>query len=49
MGERAALEVAPLAAIADRESPRLITHDPRGERINRIDYHPSYRQMERIA
>lgn len=49
MGERAAREVAPLAAIADRESPRLVTHDARGERINRVDYHPAYREMERIA
>ncbi len=49
MGERAALEVAPLAAIADRESPRLVTHDARGNRIDRVDYHPSYREMERIA
>ncbi len=49
MGERAALEVAPLAAIADRERPRLITHDERGNRINRIEYHPAYREMERIA
>ena len=49
MGERAAKEVAPLAAIADREQPRLLTHDPRGERISRVDYHPAYREMERIA
>jgi alkylation response protein AidB-like acyl-CoA dehydrogenase len=49
MGARAAREVSPLAAIADRESPRLVTHDPRGERINRVDYHPAYREMERIA
>src|SRR5689334_13737178 len=49
MGRRAAFEVAPLAAIADREQPRLVTHDARGERINRIDYHPAYREMERIA
>jgi acyl-CoA dehydrogenase len=49
MGERAAKEVAPLAAIADREQPRLITHDTRGERICRVDYHPAYREMERIA
>jgi acyl-CoA dehydrogenase len=49
MGERAAREVAPLAAIADRETPRLITHDPRGERVSRVDYHPAYREMERIA
>lgn len=49
MGRRAAFEVAPLAAIADREQPRLVTHDARGERIDRIDYHPAYREMERIA
>jgi acyl-CoA dehydrogenase len=49
MGERAAIEVAPLAAIADRERPRLVTHDERGNRINRVEYHPAYREMERIA
>jgi alkylation response protein AidB-like acyl-CoA dehydrogenase len=49
MGERAAKEVAPLAVIADREQPRLVTHDARGERISRVEYHPSYREMERIA
>jgi hypothetical protein len=27
MGERAAREVSPLAAVADREAPRLVTHD----------------------
>src|SRR5262249_40213015 len=41
MGERAALEVAPLAAIADRESPRLVN--------GRIEYHNSYRDMQKIA
>lgn len=49
MGEHAAKEVAPLAMIADRERPRLVTHDPRGERIDVVEYHPSYREMERIA
>lgn len=49
MGERAAKEVAPLAAIADREQPRLVTHDARGDRISRVEYHPAYREMERIA
>jgi alkylation response protein AidB-like acyl-CoA dehydrogenase len=49
MGEQSAKIVAPLAAIADRESPRLVTHDARGERINRVEYHSSYREMERIA
>ncbi|HKO54910.1 MAG TPA: acyl-CoA dehydrogenase family protein [Thermoanaerobaculia bacterium] len=49
MGEQAALEVAPRAAIADRCTPRLITHDERGNRVSRVEYHPAYREMERIA
>ncbi len=49
MGGLAARVVAPLAADADRHSPRLVTHTPSGERINRVDYHPSYREMEAIA
>ena len=49
MGERAAKEVAILAAVADREQPRLITHDARGERISRVEHHASYQEMERIA
>ena len=49
MGEVAARVVPPLAAAADRDSPRLVTHTPSGEQINRVDYHPSYREMETIA
>src|SRR5213082_220565 len=49
MGELAARVVAPLAAVADREGPRLVTRTPTGQPINRVDYHPSYREMERIA
>lgn len=49
MGENAAKIVAPLAAVADRERPRLLTHDARGERVSRVEYHSSYREMERIA
>jgi acyl-CoA dehydrogenase len=49
MGEQAAKIVAPLAAIADREQPRLVTHDARGERVSRVEYHPAYREMERVA
>ena len=49
MGSEAAAKVAPLAAIADRESPRLVTHDARGNRVDRIDYHPAYREMQAIA
>src|SRR5260221_7200741 len=49
MGELAARVVAPLATVADRESPRLVTRTPAGEPVNPVDYHPSYREMERIA
>ena len=49
MGEQAARVVAPLAAIADRETPRLVTHDERGRRVSRVEYHAAYREMERIA
>ncbi|MFN2441780.1 MAG: acyl-CoA dehydrogenase family protein [Thermoanaerobaculia bacterium] len=49
MGALAASVVAPLSAVADRESPRLVTHDPAGNRIDQVDYHPAYRQMESIA
>src|ERR1051325_3668 len=49
MGERAAIDVAPRAAVADRFTPRLVTHDERGNRINRVEYNPAYRDMERIA
>src|SRR5713101_7419696 len=41
MGELAVRVVVPLAAIADRESPRLVS--------NHVEYHPSYREMEAIA
>ena len=49
MGDLAARIVAPLAAVADRESPRLVTRTPAGEPVSRVDYHPAYREMERIA
>ncbi|HEX9985505.1 MAG TPA: acyl-CoA dehydrogenase family protein [Thermoanaerobaculia bacterium] len=49
MGERAARDVSRLACIADREQPRLVTHDAFGNRIDRVDYHPSYHEMESIA
>src|SRR5438477_3134353 len=49
MGELEARAVAPLAAVADREGPRLVTRTSAGEPLNRVDYHPAYREMERIA
>lgn len=41
--------VAPLSWLADRHPPTLRTHDPLGERIDEIVYHPAYRELEHIA
>ncbi len=49
MGKIAAEEVADLAAIADREGPKLVSRDSRGERVDRVVYHPAYHRMEEIA
>jgi alkylation response protein AidB-like acyl-CoA dehydrogenase len=49
MGRISVDEVVPRAAVADREDPRLVTHDPLGNRVDRIDYHPAYREMQAIA
>ncbi|HUR29691.1 MAG TPA: acyl-CoA dehydrogenase family protein [Planctomycetota bacterium] len=46
---KAGMEAIPLAARADRLSPVLRTHDAAGERINRVEYHPDYRELERLS
>jgi alkylation response protein AidB-like acyl-CoA dehydrogenase len=48
LGRRGA-EAQPLSALADRESPRLEAYDARGERVDRVVYHPAYRQLESLA
>ena len=49
MGEQAANEGSLWAAQADRNPPRLVTHDRTGERIDEIDYHHSYRQLQQLG
>lgn len=49
MGEQAANEGALWAAEADRNPPKLVTHDRQGERVDEIDYHHSYRQLQRLG
>ena len=34
---------------ADVHPPRLRTHSPGGERVDRVDYHPAYHQLLRVA
>lgn len=38
-----------LARIAERNPPRLVQYDARGERVDTVEYHPAYQGMERIA
>ena len=38
-----------LAATADRQTPVLTQFDKRGQRVDEIVFHPSYRELERIA
>ncbi len=49
MGEVAANEGAVWAAEADRNGPKLVTHDRAGERIDAIDYHHSYRRLQELG
>lgn len=38
-----------LAATADRNPPVLVNRDRRGREVQSIDYHPAYREMQRIG
>jgi alkylation response protein AidB-like acyl-CoA dehydrogenase len=49
MGDMAANEGAKWAAEADKNSPKLVTHDRTGERIDEIDYHHSYRELQKLG
>lgn len=49
MGELAANRLEDLAMAADKHPPVLVQRTPRGEDRQAIDYHPAYREMERIA
>ena len=48
MGRSGAL-ATPLSARADKQSPVLQTHDARGERVNRIVYHPDYERLKELS
>ena len=49
MADGAANEGAAWAAQADRNPPKLITHDRTGERIDEIDYHHAYRRLQQLG
>ncbi len=43
---RLAARCGAASAHADRNPPQLRTHDPGGERVSRVDYHPDTMQLE---
>jgi len=49
MGQLAGGRLDELAGVADRNPPVLHQRSRRGEEAQRIEYHPAYREMERIA
>ncbi len=49
MGEVAGGELDALAQAADKNPPVLRGWDERGQRVDEIDFHPSYRRMEELA
>lgn len=49
LGELAGGELDERAAEADRHPPVHRPYDASGERVDAIDFHPSYRAMERLA
>ncbi|RMH41984.1 MAG: DNA alkylation response protein [Deltaproteobacteria bacterium] len=50
MGAAAAsAHVNRLSDVADKQSPVLRRYDPLGNRIDAIDYHPAYRELEELA
>jgi acyl-CoA dehydrogenase len=49
LGDAAANEGARWAHAADRHGPVLVTHDRAGNRIDEIEYHPSYRSLQRLG
>jgi len=49
MGRLAPSFFAPRARLADRHRPVLERYDARGDRVDRVAYHPSYQEMTRAV
>lgn len=48
MGRQAAL-ATPYSDLADKQGPKLRQYSTNGERIDRIEYHPSYSQLKQLS
>jgi alkylation response protein AidB-like acyl-CoA dehydrogenase len=49
LGERAATDIFALGEAAEAEPPRLVTYDPWGRRVDRIEVPEAWRALERIS
>ena len=45
----ASAEAQDLARLANEHTPKLRTHDPRGERLDQVEFHPAYHELMRTA
>ena len=41
--------IEPLARLADRNPPALRAYDARGQRIDEIEFHPAYKELESMV
>ncbi len=48
LGESGA-QATPLSHRADHQSPVLKTHDPAGERVDLVEFHPDYHELEKLS
>jgi acyl-CoA dehydrogenase len=48
-GDVAGGEMDRLAREAERNPPRLVQYNRRGQRVDEVEFHPAYRAMEEIA
>lgn len=49
LGQLVPQRLEPLVRVADHNPPRLRQYDGRGERVDEIDFHPAYREIERTV
>src|SRR6266568_9581670 len=49
MGAVASQRMDELAEIANRQGPTLMQFDKRGQRVDKVIFHPAYHELERIA
>ncbi|WP_169907525.1 acyl-CoA dehydrogenase family protein [Priestia abyssalis] len=49
LGEIAGTRLDELSRTADKHTPELIAFNGKGERVNKVDYHPAYKEMEYLG